>query len=67
MDIKFKGPIYAVGYNDYLYRNITLDGSFGQNTFAVNADINDPNLVLNGTATGRPFGKSFFQICWNDR
>ncbi|MFI5131049.1 MAG: translocation/assembly module TamB domain-containing protein [Chitinophagales bacterium] len=52
MDIKFKGPVYAVGYNDYLYRNINLDGSLRQNSFAVNADINDPNVALNGTATG---------------
>jgi translocation and assembly module TamB len=52
MDTRFKGAIHAVGYNGYVYRNINLDGSLQRNTFAVNADINDPNVDLNGTATG---------------
>ena len=52
MNSKFKGSIHALGYNDYMYRNITLDGTLQQNTFTITTDINDPNIDLNGTASG---------------
>jgi translocation and assembly module TamB len=51
--VKFKGSIYVVGFNDYEYRNIELNGSIQQSTFAVFADVNDPNIDLNGNATGK--------------
>src|SRR5207253_2695526 len=52
MNTKFKGTIYSVGYNSYTYRNISLDGMFKQNSFAVTTNIKDPNIDFNGTASG---------------
>lgn len=52
MTTKFKGTIYAVGYNNYVYRNINLDGDLHQNDFTAIASIHDPNIDLNGQATG---------------
>jgi len=52
MNTQFKGSIYAIGYNNYVYRNIALNGNIRQNTFNVTTDINDPNIDLNGTVTG---------------
>jgi len=52
MNTQFKGSIYAIGYNNYVYRNITLNGNIHQNVFTVTTDVNDPNVDLNGTATG---------------
>src|SRR6185503_19979060 len=52
MKTQFKGSIYSIGYDGYVYKNITVDGTLHQNTFAVTTDINDPNLDFNGTASG---------------
>ena len=52
VNIKFKGDVYAINYNDYVYRNIKVDGSIKGTALNVIADINDPNLDLNGTLTG---------------
>lgn len=52
VNINFKGDVYAINYNDYVYRNIKVDGSVKGNALKVIADINDPNLDLNGTLTG---------------
>ncbi|MES1215880.1 MAG: translocation/assembly module TamB domain-containing protein, partial [Bacteroidota bacterium] len=52
IDTKFKGAVYAIGFNNYVYRNINLNGNIRQSSFTANADINDPNIDLQGTATG---------------
>ncbi len=52
MNIKFKGSIHAIGYNDYVYRNIALSGNIEQKKFTITTDINDPNIDVNGTASG---------------
>jgi len=52
LDTKFKGAIYSLGYNDYVYRNINLDGILRQSSFIINTNINDPNIHVNGIASG---------------
>jgi hypothetical protein len=52
-DAKFKGSVYSLGFNNYSYRNIELNGNVRQSAFTVYADINDPNVDLNGTSTGK--------------
>ncbi len=51
-DTKFKGEVYALGFNDYTYRNISVNGDMKGNVVNVTTDINDPNVDLNGTFTG---------------
>jgi len=48
----FQGDIYAIAYNDYVYRNINVNGSINGFSLNVVTDINDPNIDLNGTLTG---------------
>src|SRR6187402_2049774 len=52
INTKFKGNIYSIAYNDYVYRNIKVDGNINGSSLNVVTDINDPNLDLNGTLTG---------------
>jgi len=52
INTKFKGDVYSIAYNDYIYRNIKVDGSINGSSLNVITDINDPNLDLNGTLTG---------------
>ena len=52
MNTNFKGDIYSINYNDYVYRNINVNGSIKGSSLHVITDINDPNLHLNGTLTG---------------
>jgi hypothetical protein len=52
MNTKFKGDIYSIQYNDYVYRNINVDGSLQESSLHVITDINDPNIDFNGTITG---------------
>ncbi|HET6769516.1 MAG TPA: translocation/assembly module TamB domain-containing protein [Chitinophagaceae bacterium] len=52
MNTKFKGDIYSIAYNDYVYRNINVDGSLQGSSFNVITDINDPNITFNGTISG---------------
>src|SRR6187549_574577 len=51
-DTKFKGDIYSIAYNGYVYRNINVNGSIKGSSLNVITDINDPNIDLNGTLTG---------------
>ena len=52
INTKFKGDIYSIVYNDYVYRNIKVDGNINGSSLNVITDINDPNIDLNGTLTG---------------
>lgn len=52
INTNFKGDVYAINYNDYVYRNIKVDGSISGSSLNVVTDINDPNLVMNGTLIG---------------
>ena len=52
LNTNFKGDIYAISFNDYVYRNIKVDGAINGYSLNVITDINDPNLDLNGTLTG---------------
>jgi len=52
INTKFKGDIYSIAYNDYVYRNIKLDGTINGSSLNVVTDINDPNIDLNGTLNG---------------
>jgi hypothetical protein len=42
-----KGKVKSINYNNYSYKNISLDGIFEKNHFNGVASINDPNLVAN--------------------
>jgi len=59
MRTRFDGVIYAVGFNDYTYRNVQLNGTLNQNVFNIDADVNDPNIDLNVTAKGNLNSSSF--------
>lgn len=48
----FRVNINNVGYNGYAYRNIRVNGSLLNTVFNVNADVNDPNIDVNLTASG---------------
>jgi translocation and assembly module TamB len=52
INTKFRGTIHDVGYNNYTYRNIKLDGSLRKTVFDVNADVADPNLDLTAAVNG---------------
>ena len=52
INTRFKGDIYSIAYNDYVYRNINVDGSLQGTSLNVITDINDPNIDFNGTITG---------------
>ena len=52
MNTKFKGDIYSIQYNGYVYRNVNIDGSLQGSSLSVMTDINDPNIDFNGTITG---------------
>ena len=52
LNTKFKGDVYSISFNDYVYRNIKVDGAINGYSLNVLTDINDPNVDLNGTLTG---------------
>ncbi|HEU5164370.1 MAG TPA: translocation/assembly module TamB domain-containing protein, partial [Chitinophagaceae bacterium] len=52
LNTNFKGDVYAVSFNNYVYRNIKVDGTINGYSLNVITDINDPNLDLNGTLSG---------------
>ncbi|HWN87666.1 MAG TPA: translocation/assembly module TamB domain-containing protein [Chitinophagaceae bacterium] len=52
LNTNFKGDVYAISFNDYVYRNIKVDGGINGYSLKVITDINDPNIDLNGTLTG---------------
>src|SRR6187431_1875612 len=61
-DTKFKGDIYSIAYNGYVYRNINVNGSINGSSLNVVTDINDPNIDLNGTLTGNISGNPSFHF-----
>lgn len=52
LDAKVKGTVHSAGFNNYVYRNINIDGSLKNESYTVIADVNDPNADINGTLTG---------------
>src|SRR5688572_6820554 len=52
INTSFKGDIYAIQYNDYVYRNINVDGTLNGSLLNMTTDINDPNIDFNGTISG---------------
>ncbi len=59
INTKFKGVVNSLGYNQYQYRNVKLNGSLVKTAFSVNADVNDPNIAVNLTASGDYAAKAF--------
>jgi hypothetical protein len=57
INTKFNADVTNLGYNNYQYHNLHLDGSLKQTSFVTTADINDPNIDLNLTVSGN-FGNS---------
>jgi hypothetical protein len=51
MNTAFKGNIYSVGFNQYNYRNIALNGTLRNNKLNANIDANDPNASFDLTAS----------------
>jgi hypothetical protein len=58
----FKGNVYTVGFNNYTYRNIRLNGTLKKTAFNVHADIGDPNLDLTAQASGSFGATSSFKL-----
>ncbi|MBA2562932.1 MAG: hypothetical protein H0V14_08460, partial [Chitinophagaceae bacterium] len=54
---KVNGVISAVGYNQYTYRNIKLDGNIANKNYSVEASVTDPNIDLDIAANGAFNGK----------
>jgi hypothetical protein len=48
----FRGNVNSVGYNNYQYHDISMNGWLRGSDFEMHADVNDPNADLNLTATG---------------
>jgi hypothetical protein len=58
-DSDFKGRVHSLGYNGYAYSNIALDGSLHGSALRAVADVNDPNIDLNGELVADLGGGSF--------
>jgi len=52
INTNFKGDIYSINYNDYVYRNINVNGSLRGTSLKMITDVHDPNIAVNGTLTG---------------
>jgi translocation and assembly module TamB len=59
---KVNGRIHSIGYNNYNYRNIALNGTVKQSAFNMKADIRDPNADLTGTFSGTIGATSSFKV-----
>ncbi|MDB5196864.1 MAG: hypothetical protein JWP88_1235 [Flaviaesturariibacter sp.] len=62
INTKFNGIVNAVGYNNYNYRNINLNGSLKGSSFVANVDIRDPNIDLTVKASGTMAANSSFRV-----
>ncbi len=62
INTKFKGLIYSLGYNNYQYHNILLNGALNRSSFSATADVSDPNADLNLTASGNFANNLSFKI-----
>ena len=62
INTNFKGDVYAISFNDYVYRNIKVDGAINGDSLNVITDINDPNIDLNGTLTGNISGNPSYHF-----
>lgn len=52
INTKFTANISSVGYNNYNYRGIAVNGSLNKTFFNIDADVDDPNARLNLIASG---------------
>jgi hypothetical protein len=52
MRTNFRGTINSFGFNNYVYRNISLKGNLNGSNYNVTTDANDPNADFSLTATG---------------
>lgn len=62
INTNFKGNIYSFGFNNYVYRNIALNGSLKKNNFIVDVASKDPNAYLNMTASGNLASNASYKI-----
>ncbi|MBC7948850.1 MAG: translocation/assembly module TamB [Chitinophagaceae bacterium] len=62
MNTAFKGTVSSVAFNNYTYRNITVDGKLNGDKYTVTADVRDPNVDLDGTLTGNMSVNPSFQF-----
>ncbi|MEJ7912423.1 MAG: translocation/assembly module TamB domain-containing protein, partial [Chitinophagaceae bacterium] len=52
INTRFRGMVNSVGYNNYTYRNVSLNGALNGNAFSLNTNIADPNIDLTLATTG---------------
>ncbi|HVG14471.1 MAG TPA: hypothetical protein VM935_05905, partial [Chitinophagaceae bacterium] len=62
MNTDFRGNIYNVGFNNYNYRNIALNGSMDGSSFKVNVDAKDPNASFNLKTSGILAANASFMV-----
>ena len=62
MNTNFKGNIYALGYNNYIYKNIGVNGTLDNSLLTVTTDVTDPNIDMNGTFTGNISANTSFRF-----
>lgn len=52
MNTRFTAAISGLGYNNYNYRGINVNGTLNKTAFNINADVADPNADLTLSASG---------------
>ncbi|MFT3903710.1 MAG: translocation/assembly module TamB domain-containing protein [Niabella sp.] len=57
INAKIKGTVYSAYYNQYTYKNISIDGHYGGQNLVLQATSQDPNADLNMTANLNMGGK----------
>lgn len=62
INTRFNAVVNSVGYNNYNYRNIALNGTLRKTAFNVTASVKDPNAALNLTASGDYAGYGPYKI-----
>lgn len=62
INANMKGTIHSFGFNNYVYRNIALDGSLRGKAFTAHVDSRDPNIHLNLNAAGNLATNASFKI-----
>src|SRR5690606_7774200 len=62
MNTSVQGKISKLGFNQYNYSNITVNGNIASNTYAIEADIRDSNAAMDVTLSGETNGTGAIRV-----
>ncbi len=62
INTRYSGNINRLGYNQYTYRNINVNGTLVGDNFTATLDVNDPNADLDLQASGSFGANTSFRI-----